>query len=67
MWRLVDEKTSFYLEEFIIYGCYRERRRNNSILSLHLLEDKQSLRGEDCNVPKIGMKLIGTLIFSYII
>ena len=60
---LIDEITSCYLEDFIIHGCYRERRRNNSVLSLHLLEDKQSLRGEDCNVPKISMKLIGTLIF----
>ena len=63
MWRLVDETTSFYLEEFIICGCYRERRRNNTVLSLHFLEDKQSLGGEDCNVPKITMKLIRTLIF----
>ena len=67
MWRLVDETTSFYLGEFIICGCYRERRRNNSVLSLQLLEDKQPLRGEDCNVLKISMKLIGTLNFSYII
>ena len=33
-----------------------------SVLSLQLLEDKQHLGGEDCNVPKISMKLIGTLI-----
>ena len=60
---MIDEIESLYLEEIIIHGCYRERMRNNSILSLHLIEDKQSLRGEDCNVPKISMKLIGTLIF----
>ena len=33
-----------------------------SFLSLQVLEDKQSLRGKDCNVPKISMKLIGTLL-----
>ena len=32
------------------------------VLSLQLLEDKQHLGGEDCNVPKISMKLIRTLI-----
>ena len=33
-----------------------------SVLSLRLLEDKQHLGGEDCNVPKISIELIGTLI-----
>ena len=50
---LIDEIESYFLEEFIIHGCYRERR-NTLVLSLHLLEDKQSLRGEDCNVPKLA-------------
>ena len=28
---LIDEITYFYLEEIIIHGCYRQRRRNNSV------------------------------------
>ena len=51
---LVDEIASLHLEEIIIHGCYREKRRKELSLSLHLLEDKQSLRGEDCNVPKFS-------------
>ena len=50
---LIDEIASLHLEEIIIQGCYRERRRELS-LSLHLLEDKQPLRGEDYNIPKIA-------------
>ena len=34
-----------------------------SFLSLYFLEEKQHLGGEDYNVPKISMKLIGKLIF----
>ena len=49
---LIDEKAPCYLEACIIPGCYRERRRNNSVLTSHLLGDKQSLGGEDCNVTK---------------
>ena len=51
---LIDEITFLYLEEIIIHGCYRERRRNNLVLSFHFLEDKQSLRGEGYNVPKLA-------------
>ena len=50
---LINEITSLSLEEIIIHGCYRERRRDLS-LSLHLLEEKKSLRGEDCNIPKFS-------------
>ena len=50
---LIDEIASLSLEEIIIQGCYRERRKEFS-LSLNLLKDKQSLRGEDCNVPKFA-------------
>ena len=51
---LIDEIPSLSLEEIIIQGCYMERRREEINLSLHLLEDKQSLRGEDCNIPKFA-------------
>ena len=37
---LIDEIAYFYSEDFIIHGCYKERRRNNSAISFHLLEDK---------------------------
>ena len=51
---LIDEIASLHLEEIIIEGCYRGRRRKELSLSLHLLEDKKSLRGEDCNIPKFA-------------
>ena len=51
---LIDEMASLSLEEIIIQGCCRERRREELSPSLHLLEDKQSLRGEDCNVQKFS-------------
>ena len=51
---LIYEISSIYLEDIIIHICYRERRRKEFSISLHFLEDKQSLRGEDCNVPKFS-------------
>ena len=50
---LIDEIESLHLEEIIIQGCYKQRIRRH-ILSFHLLEGKQSLGGEDCNVPKFS-------------
>ena len=36
----------------------------SSVVSLQLLEDKQHLGGEDCNIPKNCMQKIGILNFS---
>ena len=66
---------SFYMDDCLGDGgstlgrCFSTHFRLHAlggdfpILSLQFLEDKQHLGGEDCNVPKISMKLIGTLIF----
>ena len=51
---LIDDMASLSLEEIIIQRCYRERRREELSPSLHLLEDKKSLRGEDCNIQKFA-------------
>ena len=57
---LIGDMASIFSEEFIMYGCYRESKGKCISLSLHLLEDNKSLRGEDCNVPNF----YGTLNFA---
>ena len=53
--------------EIIDEEATREEGGDNFVLSMQLLEGKQHVGGEDCNVPNFSLKLKWNIIVAHFI